>query len=237
MVILGRAGLLISALTALAVCAEGAPGAPVVAVTASGGGRAVYLDFADGTGGLTRGDDDDATRNVSRLCGISSFARWEPAAACGERDRCREDVLRLVRRYFDAYDVRFTLTRPSSPAVFTTVVVAPPLAACTFGRRGIAFADCGDANPANVALVFDCHADAAACAVLVAHEVAHTFGLVHSADADDIMTPGPEDPALRFRTEWSPTTENECGVLRQSSHEALLAAVGPRKPGRPVQGR
>ena len=231
MVTLGRAGLLFTAWAALGAFAWGASGAPgTVPVTAPARGRLVYLDFADGAEGLTRGPDDDATRNVSRLCGVSSFARWEAPARCGERDRCREDVLRLVRGYFDAYDVRFTLSRPAPPEVFTTVVVAPPLAACTFGRRGIAFADCGDVNPASVAMVFDCHGDAASCAVLVAHEAAHTFGLVHSLDPADIMTPAPEDPALSFRAEWTQTTENECGTPRQSSHEALLAVLGPRRP-------
>jgi hypothetical protein len=190
----------------------------------------VYLDFADGSEGVTRGQEDDATRNVSRLCGVSSFARWEAAAKCGERDRCRQEILRLVRRYFELYNVQFTLSRPSPLEIFTTVVVAPPVAACTFGRRGIAFADCGNTNPTSMGLVFDCHGDAASCALLMAHEAAHTFGLVHSLDPTDIMTPAPEDPALRFRAPSSPTAENECGVARQSSHEALLAALGPRKP-------
>jgi hypothetical protein len=218
----GRAGWLVSALTALTVGAQAAPGAP---------GRLVYLDFTDGTEGITRGDDDDATRNVSRLCAAPSLARWEPAARGGERERFRADVLHAVRGYFEAYDVRFTLDRPAPPETFTTIVVAPPLAACTFGRRGVAFADCGDVNPASLAFVFDCYGDADSCAVLVAHETAHTFGLVHSLDPADIMTPGPEDPSLRFLAEASPTAAGECGVLRQSSHQALLAALGPRRPG------
>ncbi|MGZ8884584.1 MAG: hypothetical protein ACXW0U_06685 [Halobacteriota archaeon] len=226
----GRAGLLVLSLTALAVfgVAHGGPG--VGPHLASPAGRLVYLDFADGTQGVIQGHDDDATRNVSRLCGVSSFARWESAPECGQRDRCREEVLRLVREYFEPYDVRFTLSRPSPPEIFSTVVVAPPLAECTFGRRGIAFADCGNANPMSMGFVFDCHGDAASCAVMVAHEAAHTFGLVHSLDPADIMTPTPDDQALRFRAESSQTTENECGVLRQISHEALLAVLGPRKP-------
>jgi len=189
----------------------------------------VNLDFADGTEGVTRGDDDDATQNVSRLCSVSSFSRWDAAPVCGERNHCREDIHRLVGEYFEAYNVRFTLSRPSPSEIFTTVIVAPPVAECTFGHRGIAFADCGDANPRSVAFVFDCGGDAASCAVLVAHETAHTFGLVHSLDSDDIMTPAPEEPVLRFRAASSPTAANECGVLMQSSHEALLAVLGPRK--------
>jgi len=119
---------------------------------------------------------DDATQNVSRLCSVSSFSRWDAAPVCGERNHCREDIHRLVGEYFEAYNVRFTLSRPSPSEIFTTVIVAPPVAECTFGHRGIAFADCGDANPRSVAFVFDCGGDAASCAVLVAHETAHTFG-------------------------------------------------------------
>jgi len=224
--------LLVFPLTALTVSACVANGALGICLfPSSAAGQLVYLDFADGTQGITHGDDDDATRNVSRLCGVSSFTRWEAASECGERDQCREEVLRLVREYFEPYRVRFTLWRPSPPEIFTTIVIAPPLAECTFGGRGIAFADCGNANPTSMGFVFDCHGDAASCAVLVAHEAAHTFGLVHSLDPADIMTSAPEDPALRFRADPSQTTKNECGVLRQSSHEALLAVLGPRKDG------
>ena len=216
----GRAGGLMLALTAAAAGAQGAPG-PVR--------RTVYLDFADGTVAIARGDRDDATRNVSRLCAAPALARWEPSARGGERERFRQEVLQRVRAYFEAYDVRFTLERPAPPEAFTTVMIAPPVAACTFGRRGVASTDCGDANPASLAFVFDCYRDAAACAVLVAHEAGHTFGLVHSLDPGDLMTPGPEDPALRFRAEPSATDENECGLRSQSAHQALLAVLGPRR--------
>ena len=225
---LRRAGLLVLALTMLLVSARNQDGASTVSAAAGHKGRLVYLDFVEGTEGTTKGSEDDATRNVSRLCAVPSSARWEPAPQCGERDRCRAEVLRLVREYFEPYNVDFTLSRPSPPQVFTTIVVAPPLATCSYGRRGIAFAECGNKKPNGMAFVFDCYGNAASCAILVAHETAHTFGLVHSLDSSDIMTPAPEEPTLRFREQWSPTAENKCGVLTQSSHEALLSAVGPR---------
>jgi hypothetical protein len=191
----------------------------------------VFLDFSDGTHGVTAGAEDDAAHDVSQLCGADRFARWEAPRACagGDREACREEVLEGVRGYFAAYDVDFTLTRPEASAAFTTVVIAPPLAACTFGKRGVAFADCGDENPANVGMAFDCHGDAASCAVLVAHEAAHTFGLVHSRDPSDVMTPSPEDPHLAFLPTAAPTEANACGVTSQSSHASLLRALGPRR--------
>jgi hypothetical protein len=108
------------------------------------------------------------------------------------------------------------------------IVIAPPKSACTFGKRGAALADCGDRNPASVGFVFDCYADAAACAVLVAHEVGHGFGLVHSADPSDVMTPAPDDPSLAFRDAVSAVDANPCGITSQSSHRALLSALGAR---------
>jgi hypothetical protein len=209
--------------SACASCAAPAPAPPAAA-------HVVVLEFADGTHGVTAGEVDDATLDVSQLCGTSAFTRWEAPRACagGDRDACRDAVLREVQRRFAAYDVDFTLTRPEPPARYTTIVIAPPDAACTFGQRGVAFADCGNANPASLGMVFDCHGDAASCAVLVAHEAGHTFGLVHSLDPRDVMTPGPDDPALAFLPTSAGTEANPCGVAQQSSHATLLRNLGAR---------
>ena len=102
----------------------------------------------------------------------------------------------------------------------------PPVAACSFGQRGVAFADCLDENPSNLGFAFDCYGDAASCAVLVAHEVAHGFGLVHVLDGTDLMTLGPEDPSLRFRDEAFDAAENECGVTSQNAHQELVDRLG-----------
>ena len=221
---LARSTLLAASL-GLAASACAAQSAPSRSST-----RVVFLDFSEGTHGVTLGAEDDATHDVSQLCDTTAFARWEAPRACagGGREACREDVLREVRRRFDAYDVDFTLTRPEAIAPYTTIVIAPPNEACTFGQRGVAFADCGDANPASLGMVFDCHGDAASCAVLVAHEAGHTFGLVHSLDPRDVMTPGPDDPQLEFLATAAATGSNTCGVARQSSHATLLGNLGPR---------
>lgn len=226
----GRSGttLVLSALLAPSACtAEGAPLRPSASSTAR---RVVYLDFADGSSGVSLSDDDDATSDVSRLCDAPAFARWTapPECAGGERDACRAEVARLVASYFEPYDVDFTLSRPTS-GDFSTLIVAPPHPACSFGKRGAAFADCGDENPTSVGFAFDCYADAASCAVLIAHEVAHGFGLVHTTDEADIMRPAPDDPALRFRAEEAVTDDDTCDVGTQSSHAALLAVLGPRR--------
>ena len=65
-----------------------------------------------------------------------------------------------------------------------------------------------------------------ACAVLIAHEVAHTYGLVHVMDDSDIMTPAPEDNRLQFGHADADALENECGVTSQNSEETLLRRLG-----------
>ena len=215
------------ALAAVAAIAIAACGPGPAGEAAAGSGHIVYLSFADGTEGIAKGADDDATRNVSRICATERFARWEGAEGCGDRETCRDVIRERVAEYFRAYDVRFTTVRPPPSTAYAMIVIAPPNEDCTFGRRGVAFADCGDANPSSVGFVFDCESDPGECAVLVAHETAHTFGLVHAIDDGDVMTSAPEDPELRFKETAAEVAENECGVTTQSSHDVLLLRLGP----------
>lgn len=191
------------------------------------GERVVYLDFADGHHGVIKGDVDDATRNVSKLCGVEAFAAWKRASGCSDRASCVDAIRARVEGYYARYDLRFVTARPPPGSVYTTIVIAPPEGDCSFGRRGVADVDCGDANPANIGFVFDC-TDVDSCAVLVAHETAHTFGLVHVTAPNDIMTLAPEDPQSTFETPEHPTTDDVCNTSAQSSHETLLRTLGPR---------
>ena len=228
---LARPLLVASLASAACACTNASASSPsLLSPSPTSASRVVFLDFSDGTHGVTLGEEDDATHDVSQLCGTTTLGRWEAPRACagGDRVACREEVLLAVRRHFEPYDVDFTLTRPAAPAVYTTIVIAPTSAECTFGQRGVAAADCDDANPASLGMVFDCHGDAASCAVLVAHEAGHTFGLVHSRDPLDVMTPGPEDPQLTFLATSSATSANTCGISQQSSHATLLRNLGPR---------
>ena len=206
----------------LAASEEQAPG---------GSERVVFLNFATGGEVVSRGPADAAARDVSQLCMAAKVARWEGATDCGGRTACASAVERAVRDLFAAYDITFTSTRPAADVPYTMVLVAPPVPACTFGHTGVAFADCGDRNPANLAFVFDCRASAEACAVLVAHELGHTLGLVHVLDGGDIMTVAPTEAGLRFLDEPLEAVENPCGVAFQNSHSSLLTVLGPGRRG------
>jgi hypothetical protein len=189
----------------------------------------VYLNFADGTEGVAPGADDDATLNLSRLCATEAFDAWLGAQGCGDREACAEAIRARVATYFLRYDVSFVTLRPSSTQPYTMVVVAPPNKACTFGRRGVSYADCSNANPGSLAFAFDCDRDPGACAVLIAHEAAHSFGLVHVSDNTDIMTSAPENPELEFKSATFPTLPNDCGLATQSSDRALELTLGPNR--------
>lgn len=221
----GRLVPLLAPFVVTACAASSTPGRPTLSIAA----HVVYLAFADGTDGIARGLADDATRGVTGLCEADSFAPWQTPDGCagGDPVECREEIRARAEEYFAAYDVAFTLDRPSA-GTFAMVVVAPPHSACTFGQRGAALADCGSENSASVGFVFDCYEDAASCAVLVAHEAGHGFGLVHSADPSDVMTPAPSNPSLAFREAESAVDANTCGITKQSSHRALLDALGAR---------
>lgn len=217
-----------------AACASCASPASPPASAPPAARHVVLLDFAEGTHGVTAGEEDDATRDVSQLCSTSSFARWEAPRACagGDRDACRDAVLREVQRRFEAYDVDFTLTRLAAPARYTTLVIAPPDAACTFGQRGVAFADCGDANPASLGMVFDCHGDASSCAVLVAHE-----GGPCVRSGAQPRSPGRDDAWTRGHGAGLPRDVGRDRSEPLRHREAELARHAPAQPRSPLARR
>jgi hypothetical protein len=188
----------------------------------------LYLNFSRGSEGVAFGAADDAARNVSALCGTRRFAAWSGARDC-DGDECPAIIRELVADHFAGFGVRFTLERPRSGR-YGMVIVAPFDENCSFGRLGVALTDCDNANPADVAFVFGCATSAVECAALVAHEAAHTLGLVHVASATDLMTLAPADPSLEFQDITLPALENECGITEQSSQQALLAALGASPP-------
>lgn len=191
----------------------------------------VYVDFADGSEGLAAGDEDDAVAGVSQLCEAQTLGAFVAPAACagGRAARCEAEVVERVAAYYAGFDIAFTRDPRALPEdrPYAAVIVAPPHPACSFGQRGVAFVDCEDENPASLGLVFDCYADADACAVLIAHEVAHGLGLGHVEDPRDIMAIGPDDPTMSFRSTRSPTVDEACGAATQSSRAALDAVLGP----------
>jgi hypothetical protein len=191
--------------------------------------RVAYLNFADGTESLAQGYQDDAALNRSELCGAPRLGRWLGAAGCGDRESCKRAIAEKTAQLWAPFDVVFTTNRPEH-APYAMVLIGPPGGSCGFGvATGAAPVDCGDRNPSSVAFAFQCAASVGACARLVSHELAHTFGLAHSNRPCDIMAAeSPSCADTAFHDEYSRAHGTTCGKDLQNSHQELLAVLGPR---------
>jgi hypothetical protein len=199
------------------------------AVSASAAPHLVYLDFAEGTEAVVQAAADDAPAGRSQLCGAARVGRWLGADGCGDRASCARTIVQRTAALWAPFDIAFTTTRPDR-GPYSTVLIAPRSGGCAFGTvSGVAPVDCGDRNPSNLAFAFDCADTAAACARLISHELAHTFGLAHVDRPCDIMgTDSPSCPEPAFHDEDSRVHEDtSCGPPVQNSYRALLAVLGP----------
>jgi hypothetical protein len=211
------AALLAFALTELEASRAGARPGPAV----------VFLNFSDGRTTLALGEEDDATDDVSSLCGTPRVGRYWGSSDCGEPERCARLVLDTVAHYFRDFDVVFTLRRPAA-GPYTMAVIGPPSATCGFGVAGAARLDCGNQNPNNVVFAFDCDRSVAACSATVAQELAHSFGLAHTQLPCDLLSPGAErcaDPG--FSDTNALTDVSTCSAI-QNNYRDLLRILGPR---------
>jgi hypothetical protein len=185
-----------------------------------------FLNFSDGSEGISLGDSDDAPRNVSTLCETPRVGSYWGSSDCGDRASCMEFVADLVERHWEDMNIVFTLERPKS-GPYTMVMIGPPSGTCGFGVEGAAPLDCDNGNPSNVVFAFDCAASAAACSVTISQELAHSFGLAHTYQTCDIMTPGSfrcSEPV--FSKSDAPADDTTCGAV-QNNHGRLLDVLGP----------
>jgi hypothetical protein len=188
--------------------------------------RKLYLNFSDGSEAVIKGDEDDARRNVSRLCAASPFLPWLGAEGCGDRDTCKAQIAQLVQEQWRDFDVEVTVQRPAAPD-YGMVMIGPSSGSCQFGLQGIAHIDCANRVESNVAFAFDCAGSVSVCAAVISHELAHGFGLGHSQDRTDIMYGGViEGQAATFRDTSALLSEPVCGATSQSSRAQLLAELG-----------
>ena len=186
----------------------------------------VYLNFSDGTEAVTEGDKDDATHNVSSLCGTERVGAYWGSSECGDRAECADLITDLVADHFRDFNVVFTLERPES-GPYTMAVIGPPSGNCGFGVEGAAPLDCNNQNPENIVFAFDCPASVAACSVTISQELAHSFGLAHTQQTCDIMTPGTfrcSEP--HFSDTDALADDTRCGLI-QNNHARLLEVLGP----------
>ena len=177
--------------------------------------------------------NDDATQNRTFLSDLAC-----PYAPYGEGNK-REAVMQAVRTDWAAYAVLITDARPASgPYVMN---MTGPSTAFPSNVLGIAPLDCYDSQThSNVTYAFhsvdDPHS-ATTTATTISQEVAHSFGLEHVADPDNIMNPSNAGVDPSFKDQCTPLTGNvvcgqqheaHCGSpFQQNSHAELLELFGP----------
>jgi hypothetical protein len=192
--------------------------------------QVAFLNFSDGSESISLAETDDATRNVSTLCETPRVGSYWGSSDCGDRASCMEFVADLVEQHWEDMNIVFTLERPAS-GPYTMVMIGPPSGSCGFGVEGAAPLDCHNRNPSNVVFAFDCAASAAACSVTISQELAHSFGLAHTYQSCDIMTPGSfrcSEPS--FSKSDALADDTTCGPI-QNNHARLLEVLGPWQGG------
>jgi hypothetical protein len=206
---------------------------------ARSGPAVVYLDFSEGIEPIAQAAADDASANRSQLCETRRVGRWLGAQDCGDRQACREAILRETEALWRPFDIVFTLRRPAA-GPYTMVVIGPASGSCGFGVAGAAPVDCGDGNPGNVAFAFECAGAVTTCARVLSHELGHTFGLAHSDRPCDLMSADASVCAeAAFHDDDGHALGVACGAPLQNSYRLLMSALGPRPddPGGCALGR
>ena len=179
---------------------------------------------------------DDSTNDVTQIgeC-AGNFAAY------GEGNK-RDAVMQAVVNDWAAYNVIVTDERPASGDY--TMNMTGPSNPFGGGVLGIAPLDCDDEQtPNNITFAFhsvDDGFDASTTATTIAQEVAHSFGLEHVDDPNDIMNPFNAGGDPSFRDECLQIVqggscpsqhEAQCGdAYAQNSHQELLALFGPNMP-------
>ncbi|MFN7131071.1 MAG: hypothetical protein ACK4N5_03245, partial [Myxococcales bacterium] len=112
------------------------------------GTQVIYVNF----GGVKICDasGEDATKNKSfAVCGHFGVCGGCKTFAAYTTTAHHKPIVDQLRKYFAAYDVRFTTSRPTS-GPYTMLVVSPT----TGSNHGVAALDCGNRNPNGIAFVY-----------------------------------------------------------------------------------
>ena len=187
-------------------------------------GRTVFLWFADG----------QALPPQAR--GVCTEA--PPPFQCSygaSREECRDQVWRLLDRWYADFDLVFSYTPPVTGCstrwwctsngrwcgLDDTVVSRGPSPVC-MDRGG---------EPDTAVTIFQCGDDPRKCATLIAKEQAHVVGLQHTVSLTDVMneTYSPDHDGFEDRDNMA--TSVRCGRL-QNSYRVMLERLG-RWPGGP----
>jgi Matrixin len=188
----------------------------------------VWLWYADGS----------AIPTYSQYCGDLT----PPAYKCNfgsSLDNCKSQVQSFLDKWYEDFNLVFTLTRPPSHDYYTIVITSgwPQCQAEVADLTGGVAADEGGVAPGNcvnnfgTALAIECEKNAHDCATIIAHEHAHLVGLVHTTNPTDVMYPSVRSASAGFVDETmtvAQDTASACvaGKPTQNSYQQMLSALG-----------
>ncbi|WP_272084911.1 Ig-like domain-containing protein [Nannocystis bainbridge] len=192
--------------------------------------RVFFLNY-DGVS-LAQGEQDDATTDTTMFAEF--VADYAPYGLGSKRDASLQAVL----ADWAAYDVTITDVRPQAGAY--AMSVNSPTNPFGDGVTGASALDCDDGVASSVVLAFhgaDDEFSAAAQATTISHELAHSYGLEHVAEPEEIMNPTLVGVDASFRDECLALTgggplhceqhRRFCDDGRQNAHQELLWLFGP----------
>jgi hypothetical protein len=245
---------------------------PAHADAACGPTSVLYLNF-EGEGGPIRNSDycSDARNNcsaINRRDGVQYPAFKVITEWRTTREEFIAEIARLVQEFYTPFNVLVVTARPTDQSIpYTMAMMGGTGDSIGIGNgpAGIAPRDCSNRNQWDVAFVFTDHIQRVAqwylslpmkylarnIATTTVHETAHTFGLRHTSDPEDVMYPknaasGPvsfKNVAMtETNVEFVPQADatkplverlvtpavGSCGGgSTQNSYELLMATVGP----------
>jgi hypothetical protein len=188
---------------------------------------------------ISKGATSDSAANRSHIC-HGTFPAFDHAPYGSQRRQVIADLLSRVRGLLGDFAVDLRTTRPASGRYLMLVLGGLP-SACGYGAGigGLAPQDCGDRQSGEVAFIFSAGiTHLQMLALTIAHEAAHTLGLVHTSEGCDVMSPticgaGSKRFLDRLVTVW-PDHLGVCGLKQTNSWRMLYQVLGLAGGGGPA---
>lgn len=206
------------------------PMVPIDGNTPPTGRQVVFLNF-DGADLVSGGND--ARSNTTMLLTTSSHAYpamvW--GGSYGGKDKGMANVVLELKKLYYKYGVTFVTTRPTS-GDYTMAMIGGDGTNCKQGGAGtvgIAPLDCKNSSKNDVVLIFGSKlTNVRDLTFVIAHELAHSFGLEHTDDPTDIMYPALSSTTTTWKS--GNVSASTCGRSTQDGDKVLTENLGIGDP-------
>jgi hypothetical protein len=145
----------------------------------------------------------------------------------------RQDVVWRLQRALAPFNVRVLTERPTSGAYTMCIVGGTPADICQDrpSTLGLAPLDCGNSLETDVVFAFSGNVGSGLLPGVIAQESAHSWGLEHTADAQDLMNPSIGINRTFRDAEMDLAGASGCSRIdTQNSFRELERILGPRPP-------